>query len=312
MAAKSQLASPRSRRYLSQRTGEAIWGYITIAPWLIGVLLLTIFPMAYSIYLSFFDADFLGTMEFVGLDNYKRLLFEDTTWPIALRNTAFYAFVSVPIGLVLSLLVAVLLNQKVKALALFRTIFYLPSVVQGVAVAVLWKWLFHPWYGPINGLIQFLGLGAGPDWFGSQDWAMPAIIIMSQWGIGGSMIIFLAGLQDVPQSLYEAASIDGAGTMSRFWHITVPMMTPTLFFSLIMGIIGSWQMFTQSYVMTGGGPNNATLTAVLLLYQRAFQGFHFGLASAMAWILFIIILIFTLLILKSSAAWVYYEGDIRK
>jgi multiple sugar transport system permease protein len=141
---------------------------------------------------------------------------------------------------------------------------------------------------------------------------MPAIIIMSQWGIGGSMIIFLAGLQDVPQSLYDAASIDGAGTIATFWNITLPMMTPTLFFSLVMGIIGSWQMFTQSFIMTGGGPDNATLTAVLLLYNRAFQGFHFGKASAMAWILFVIILAFTLLILRSSALWVYYEGDVRK
>jgi len=312
MTVSSQSASDHRRPHISQNTREAIWGYLSISPWLLGLFLLTLFPMAYSIYLSFYKADFLQTMEFVGLANYRRLLFEDSTWLIALRNTAFYAFVSVPIGTTLALMLAMLLNQKVIGLAFWRTIFYLPAVVQGVAVAVLWRWLFHPWYGPINGFIKFLGLGPGPDWFGNPDWAMPALIIMSQWGVGGSMIIFLAGLQGVPQSLYDAASVDGAGTWARFLYITLPCMTPTIFFSLIMGVIGSWQMFTQSYVMTGGGPNNATLTAVLLLYQRAFEGFHFGLASAMAWILFVIILFFTLLILKSSAAWVYYEGDIRR
>ena len=179
-------------------------------------------------------------------------------------------------------------------------------------MAVLWAWLFHPWYGPINGALGLFGVRPGPDWLGSEEWAMPAIIIMSEWGIGGSTIIFLAGLQGVPQSLYDAASIDGAGTLGSCRYITLPMMTPTIFFSLVMGLIGAWQMFSQSFVMTGGGPNNATLTAVLFIYRKAFQQFHFGYASAMAWLLFAIILIFTVLVFRSSAAWVYYEGDIKR
>lgn len=301
----------RGRFKSSMRAREEIAGYLFILPWLIGFLVFTAGAMAYSLYLSFFDADFLTEFTFVGLANYARMFFEDELWPKAIRNTVYFAFVSVPLLTILALLIALLLNQKVIGLSIFRTIYYLPSVVQGVAVAILWVWLFHPEFGPINGLLELFGL-SGPAWLSSTAWAMPAIIIMSLWGVGGSMIIFLAGLQGISQSLYDAAEIDGAGHLACFWHITIPMMTPTIFFSLLLGLIGSFQMFTQAYVMTRGGPNNATLTYVMHIYNKGFQQFHFGYASALAWVLFLIILVFTLLILKSSTVWVYYEGELRK
>lgn len=309
-------AVPRSPRRgpfdFSEKAREELAGYLCILPWLLGFLLFTAGPFVYSLFLSFFKANFLTKSIFVGLDNYRHLLFVYKLWGKALRNTAVYAFTSVPLHVVLALLLAILLNQQVKALAVWRTIFYLPAVVQGVAVSLLWIWLFHPQYGPISGALRAIGIRKPPLWIWSEEWAMPALIIMSTWGVGGSMIIFLAGLQGVPQSLYDAASIDGAGTLGRFRHITLPMMTPTIFFSFVMGLIGAWQMFTQSFVMTQGGPNNATLTAVLLIYRKAFQEFYMGYASAMAWVLFIIILFFTLLVFKSSAAWVYYEGELVK
>ena len=304
--------APGSRLHLSQQKQEWLWGYVCMSPWFLGFLIFTLGPMLFSFYLSFFQADYLTESVFVGFGNYQKLLFENELWPIALRNTAVYAFTSVPLHVVLALMVAMLLNQQVKALALFRTIFYLPAVVQGVAVSLLWIWLFHPNYGPISGFLKAIGIRNPPLWIWSEDWAMPALVLMSTWGIGGSMIIFLAGLQGVPQSLYDAASIDGAGSFRSFRHITLPMMTPTIFFSLIMGLIGAWQMFSESYIMTQGGPNNATLTAVLLIYRKAFQQFQLGYASAMAWILFIIIIIFSLFVIRSSAMWVYYEGELVK
>lgn len=302
---------PTKRRRLGMRAREEIAGYLFIMPWLLGFLIFTAGAMLYSLYLSFFKADFLSEFSFVGLANYAQMLFEDDLWPKSIRNTAYYSFVSVPLLTILALLIALLLNQKVLGLSIFRTIYYLPSVVQGVAVAILWVWLFHPEYGPINGLLGVFGL-SGPAWLSTEQWAMPAIIIMSLWGVGGSMIIFLAGLQGIPQSLYDAAEIDGAGPLSCFWNITVPMMTPTIFFSLILGMIGSFQMFTQAYVMTRGGPNNATLTYVMHIYNKGFRQFHFGYASALAWVLFLLILLLTVLILKSSSAWVYYEGELKK
>jgi len=302
----------RASSYLTEKTREAIAGYVCILPWLLGFLLFTAGPMVYSLFLSLYKANFLTESVFVGLENYRHLLFEYGLWGTALRNTAFYAFVSVPLNVVLAMMLAILLNQNVRGLAVWRTIFYMPSVVQGVAVSLLWIWLFHPQYGPISGVLRAIGIRNPPLWIWSEEWAMPALIIMSTWGIGGSMIIFLAGLQGVPQSLYDAASIDGADVLQRFRHITLPMMTPTVFFSLVMGLIGAWQMFTQSFVMTEGGPNNATLTAVMLIYRKAFQEFYMGYASAMAWVLFVIILSFTLLVFRSSTAWVYYEGELAK
>ena len=301
----------RSRTWSRQRVRENIAGYLFILPWIIGFLIFVAGAMIFSLGLSFFNADMLTTAKFVGFDNYRQLFLEDNLWWTAVKNTAYYTFVGVPLHVVLALAIALLLNQQIIGLSVFRTIYYLPAVVSGVAVAILWIWLLHPEFGLINGFLGMFGI-RGPNWLFSETWAMPALIIMSCWGIGSSMVIFLAGLQGVPQALYDAARVDGANSLATFWHVTVPMITPTIFFSVVMGIISSFQMFTQAFIMTKGGPNNATITAVMHIYRRAFEQFHFGYASALAWVLFAIILVFTLLTVRSSAAWVYYEGEVRK
>ncbi|NLB95681.1 MAG: sugar ABC transporter permease [Armatimonadetes bacterium] len=287
----------------------AFWGYLFISPWLLGFLIFTAGPMLTSLYLSFCKYD-LHTLTWVGTKNYEVLLTRDAGglfWK-SLTNTALYVLFSVPIGLTGSLLVAMLLNQKVKGIALFRTLFYLPSLVPAVASALIWQWVFHPDAGLLNYGLGRVGVD-GPDWLQDPKTALSSLIIMSLWGIGGGrMIIFLAGLQGISDELYEASSLDGAGAWHQFRHVTIPMLSPTIFFNLVLGIIGSFQVFTSAYVMTGGGPNNATLMYVLYLYRNAFVYFKLGKASAMAWILFVILLVFTIIQFKSASKWVYYEG----
>ncbi len=283
------------------------WGYVFILPWLIGFLLFTAGPMLASLYLSFCKYD-LHTLTWVGARNYEVLLRQDPLFWKSLTNTALYVLFSVPLGLTGSLAIALLLNQKVKGLAFFRTAFYLPSLVPAVASALVWQWIFHPDAGLLNYGLSMLGV-KGPQWLQDPKTALPSLILMSLWGIGGSrMVIFLAGLQGISDELYEAASLDGAKGWAAFRHITLPMLSPTQFFNLVLGIIGSFQVFTSAYVMTNGGPNNATLMYVLYLYNNAFRYFKLGKASAMAWILFVILLIFTLVQFRSASKWVYYEG----
>lgn len=296
--------------HLSPGKHEALIAYVCIAPWIIGFLVFTVGAMIASMGMSFFKTDLLTSTKFVGIDQYTKLI-DDELALKSLFNTAYYSFVMVPLGTIIALMIAMMLNQGVKLQGLFRTIYYLPSIVSGVAVAVLWAWLYNPELGLINEVLSWFGI-QGPRWIYSATWAMPSMIIMSLWGAGGSMLIFLAGLQGIPTTLYEAATIDGAGPARRFWHVTVPLLTPTIFFSVILGMISSWQIFTQAYIMTSGGPNNATLTMVLYLYRKAFEQFHFGYASALAWVLFAIILIFTLLIFRSSEMWVFYESELKK
>jgi multiple sugar transport system permease protein len=205
-----------------------------------------------------------------------------------------------------------MLNRDIKGVAWFRTIFYLPSVISGVAVSLLWMWIFNPDFGILNHLLWKFFRIQGPAWIASEEWVIPSLIIMSLWGIGGGIVIYLAGLQGIPTELYEAAEIDGAGGWRKLINITLPMISPVIFFNLVMGIIGSFQVFTQAYVMTNGGPNNASLFMVLYLYRNAFQYFSMGYASAIAWILFMIIMALTMLVFKSSPMWVYYEGALRK
>jgi len=289
------------------------WGYVFIAPWLVGFLIFTAGPMLASLYLSFCKYD-LHTLTWVGTRNYQVLLTRDPLFAKSLTNTALYVLFSVPIGLTGSLLIALLLNQRVKGIAFFRTAFYLPSLVPAVASALVWQWVFHPDAGILNyGIFTFGKLIGHPlkgtQWLQDPKTALASLILMSLWGIGGArMIIFLAGLQGVPDQLYEAASLDGARTWATFRHVTLPMLSPTLFFNLVLGIIGSFQVFTSAYVMTNGGPNNATLLYVLYLYNNAFRYFKMGKASAMAWILFVILLVFTLIQFRNSSRWVYYEG----
>lgn len=300
----------RPTHRLSRKTREAIAGYLFISPWLIGFLTFVAGAMVASFVMSFLKTDLMMHTELVGFDQYRNVL-HDKLIRKAFFNTAYYAFTTVPLGTAVALTIALILNEQIRAQGLFRTLYYLPSVVAGVAVSVLWSWIYNPDRGLANGLLALVGI-QGPRWIFDQQWAMPSMIIMSVWGAGGSMLIFLAGLQSIPTPLYEAAKIDGANAWHRFWHVTIPLLTPTIFFSIVMRVIGSWQVFTQAYVMTGGGPNNATLTVVLYIYRKAFELFRFGYSSAIAWVLFSIILVFTLMIIRSSTAWVYYEGELKK
>ncbi|ALS29853.1 ABC transporter permease [Paenibacillus sp. 32O-W] len=298
------MAWPRSKR-LTRTQREAIDCYVFISPAVLGLLLFMLGPIVFSAYISFTDYDILSTPEWVGLQNYAEL-FRDPFFWLSLKITFIYAIVSVPLGLIVALLLAMLLNQSLKGIYLFRVIYYLPAVISGVAVALLWKWIFNPEFGLLNWFLGLFGI-KGPMWIFSEDWALPSIIIMSLWSVGGSMLIYLAGLQGIPTELYEAAEIDGANRFRRFLNVTLPMLSPVIFFNLVMGIIGSLQVFTEGYVMTQGGPNNSTLFSVLYLYRQAFNYFSMGYASAMAWVLFLIILALTLLVFRSSPMWVFYE-----
>ena len=305
---------PWQRLGLSRRGREELFGYLCISPWLVNFLVFVVFSMGASLVISLFDTNLMNRTWFTGLGNFNELANDKLFWK-ALSNTAYYSFAMVPLGTAFALMIAMVLNQDIKAQGFFRTVYYLPSIVSGVAVSILWAWMYHPDYGLINSLLGNLGLFRiipRIRWIYSEEWAIPSLVVMSVWGTGGAMLIFLAGLQSIPSALYEAATIDGAGAWRRFWNVTIPMLTPTIFFSIIMRIVGSFQIFTQAYVMTQGGPNNATLTMVLYIYNKAFLQFHFGYASALAWVLFAIILIFTLAIIRSSAIWVFYEGELKK
>jgi multiple sugar transport system permease protein len=298
-----------SRNQKNARTREALEGYAFIAPWALGFLFLVAGPMAVSVWMSFQRWSVLKPPVYVGLGNYRKIFTDDPLFWKCLGNTAYYAFFSVPLGITVALLLALLLNQRVRGLALFRTIFYLPSVVSGVATAVLWQLLLNPDLGGVNYLLRQIGVRNPPAWLASQEWAIPGLILMSVWSVGGMMLIFLAGLQSVPEELHQAAVVDGATAFGRFRHVTLPLLTPTIFFNLVMAIIGSFQIFTQTYVMTNGGPADATLTYVLYLYRNAFEYFRMGYAAALAWILFFILLGMTLLVFRSSALWVHYESE---
>ena len=291
-----------------RRNNQTLIFYLFISPWLFGFLVLAAGPMIYSLYMSFTDWQIFGGAEWIGLENYKNLFFDDPLFWKTLWNTFYFTFFGVPLSLVFGYLLAVLLNQKVKFMGVFRTIFYLPSIVPAVASSLLWLLIFQPEFGLANAVLDFFSLPTS-NWILSESMVKPALIIMGLWGVGGGMVIYLAGLQGVPPSLYEAADIDGAGKFRKFWNVTVPMTSHVIFFNLIMGIIGSFQVFTQAYVMSNGGPNYASLFYVLYLYQNAFQFFKMGYASALAWILFLIILVFTLLQFKFFGKKVYYEYD---
>ena len=318
------------------RFRDNLHGYLFASPWLLGFFIFLVGPMAFSVVLSLYHWDgitsFTANATFVGFDNFHRAFTEDRFFRIALYNTFYYALISVPLGICTSLFLANLLNAKLRGIALFRTIFYLPNVLAGVATIMMWSWLFNPEFGGFNFVLKATGvISAGnflishvpglkawfdasgitwpPLWFADEFWAKPAMIIMSLWGAGGSMLIYLAGLQNIPEHLYEVAEIDGAGKIRQFFAITLPMLTPTIFFNLIMSIIGSFQVFSQAYLMTNGGPNNATLFYVLYVFRKAFQHFEMGYASALAWVLFAIIMFFTLIVIRSGKLWVYYEGE---
>jgi multiple sugar transport system permease protein len=289
---------------------ETITFYACISPWLIGFVLFVLGPMVASVLISFTRWDFLSPAKFVGLANYQKMLSRDRFFWHSLKVTAVYTGAYVPMQLVGGLALALVMDRKLRFIGVFRTIYYLPSVLPGVAFVVLWMWMLHPTAGFVNTLLSYVGV-QGPRWLADPDWALPALLMMSLWGLGRTMVIFLASLQGIPHHLYEAAAIDGAGAWHSFWKITLPMLTPTLFFNLVLSVISTFQTFTSAYVATDGGPLDATLFYVLYLYRQAFQFFNMGYASAMAWFLFLVILLLTMLIVRSSDRWVHYEGDIR-
>ncbi len=295
---------------LSPRMRDNLAALFFVSPWLIHFTVLIAFAMLFSFGISLTKTDLLTGFKWVGLKNYQNLFQDELFWK-SLRVTAYYTFTVVPLGIVVALSIALILNQKVKFLGFWRLIYYLPSVVSGVAVAILWGWVLNPRFGLLNAGLASLGI-KGPRWLYSEQWAIPGFIMMGLWGAGGAMLLYLAGLQGIPTALYEAAEIDGANSWQRFWRITIPMLTPTIYFNLLMNIIGSFQVFTQVYIMTNGGPNNATLTMVLYLYRKGFEHLKFGYASALAWVLFFIILFFTLLVVRTSSSWVYYEGELKR
>jgi multiple sugar transport system permease protein len=307
------LESTKKKHGLTLSQRESLWAYLLIGPWIVGFLWFTLLPTLASLYFSFTDLTYTISKwpNFIGLTNYINMFVKDIRFWHSLKVTLTYAIFAIPLGLVFGLLLALLLNAKVPGLSIWRTLYYTPSVVSGVAVAVLWLYLFYPPYGLINWLLSLIHI-AGPSWLASPDWALPALIIMSLWSVGGGMIIYLAGLQGIPTAFYEAAEIDGANSVQSFFNITLPLITPVLFYNLVIGIIGTFQIFTSVYVMTAGGPAEATLFYNLYLYNNAFKYHQMGYASALAWVLFLIVLILTLLVFRSSSTWVYYEGEIRK
>ena len=314
MAVDAQLSTAEKRgraissaALTSQARREERYFFLFISPWVFGFLLFTAGPILASIFFSFNIYDVIQPPRWTGLDNYRGL-FKDRLFWQSLKVTASYSAGAVPLGIVLSLAVALVLNRDIRGVSVFRTVFYLPSVISGVAVSLLFMWIFNSDFGILNYLLWKLFGIRGPAWLMSTTWVIPSLVLMSLWGIGGGIIIYLAGLQGIPTELYEAAEIDGAGSRARLARITIPMMTPVIFFNLVTGIIGSFQVFTQAYVMTAGGPHNASLFYVLYLYRNAFYYFKMGYASALAWVLFLVVLVLTLMVFKSSPAWVYYEA----
>ncbi len=295
-----------SRRPWHDRQG--VVGFLFILPWFLGFLLFTAGPMLSSLFLSLHKYD-LVERKFVGFENYRRLFHSDPLFWKALSNTLLYAIFSVPLGIAGSLAIALLLNQNVRGVKLFRTLFYLPSLVPSVASALLWQWIFNADNGILNQGLGFLGL-PNIQWLQDERYALSAFVLMSLWGVGGQrMIIFLAGLQSIPESYYEAARLDGAGTWRQFRNITLPLLSPVMFFNVVLGLIGSFQVFTSAYVMTAGGPNNATLFYALYIFRNAFEFFKMGKACALAWTLALILFAITAVQFAVSKRWVHYEAE---
>ncbi len=298
--------APR-RRWLTMSRREALFFFLFISPWLVGLVAFTAGPILASLYLSLNDYAVIDTPRWAGLANYQRAFTADPLFWKSLGNTAYYVGIGVPLRIIFAFLLAMLLNAEIRGRLFYRVAYYMPSIIPGVASAVLWLILLNPRLGIVNLLLGLFGLPS-INWLGNPAYSKPAMIMMSLWGVGGSMIIYLAGLQGISREYYEAAEIDGATNWSKLWRVTVPLMTPTVLYDLVMQIINSFQVFGSAFIMTGGGPLNSTRFYMLHLYDYAFKFFKMGYASALAWILFVIILALTLVTLKSSAAWVFYAG----
>ncbi len=283
-------------------------GLLFIGPWIVGFLAFTLYPVLASVYYSFCDYDVLSTPVWTGALNYRDMFSDAVFWK-ALVNTLYFTAFSLPLGLVLAFLVAVLLNNQVRLRPLFRTCFFLPSLVPVVAVAMLWLWIFNGSFGLLNYALGLCGI-AGPNWLSDEQWTKPALIMTTLWGVGGSMVIYLAALQDVPRDLYDSADIDGANAWHRLRHITFPMVSPVIYFNLVMGIIGSLQVFAGPYIMfNGSGPNRSALFYATYIYENAFSYNQMGYACAMAWVLFLIILGLTWVATRATRKHIYYGGE---
>jgi multiple sugar transport system permease protein len=289
---------------------DTLDGYLFILPVILGILIFNVGPMLTSLYWSFTKYPILRSPEWIGLGNYIAMFTKEKYFWQAVKVTIIYAVTSVPLGITGSFILALLLNQRVKGIAFFRTAFYMPTVVPAIASLVLWGWLLNPDYGLVNAGLKALHLPTS-RFMGDPSSALMSMVLMSLWGIGGGMVIYLAGLQGIPESLYEAAKIDGANEPQLFRYITMPLMTPTIFYNLVMGLIGAFQVFMQAFVLTAGGPLYATYFYNLMLYERAFRFTQMGMASAMAWVLLVAILALTLLVFRSSSMWVFYDQEAK-
>jgi multiple sugar transport system permease protein len=299
MAARSRAARREERA-----------GFLFASPWLIGTLLFLIGPIVASVLLSFTDWNLISPARWVGLENYRDMV-ADRDFRQSINVTLYFAVLAIPLYQVAGVALALLLNQRLRGMYLFRTILFLPAVLSGVAVAVLWSQLLNPDLGVVNQFLRAIGIDDPPRWLNSSTWAVPAVVLMGLWGVGSGAIIYLAGLQNIPPALYQAAKIDGAGTWQTFRHITLPLLTPTLLFTLLVGVIGAFQVFDAAYILGGsrGGTRGSLLFYVLNLWNEGFRNGRFGYASALAWVLVIVAAIVIVLIFKTSSRWVYYESE---
>ncbi|HEY3109558.1 MAG TPA: sugar ABC transporter permease [Chloroflexota bacterium] len=309
MAAGTTTSSPYAERKRPLVTRTDLLGYLFISPWLIGFLAFSLLPFVASFLLSFTDWNIVGQWHWVGAQNYAKMFSGvDDRFVVSLVNTVYYAALVVPGDQIIALALALLLNKRGPGIAVYRTLFYIPAIASGVGTAYLWAQIFSSHGGLLNAALDLIGI-EGPNWLYSLTWSMPALIIVGLWNVGTPMLIYLAALQGVPQSLYDAASVDGANTLRKFFHVTIPMVTPAMFFNVVLGFIGAFQVFTIAYVITNGGPANATLFYSLYLYTVAFRNLRMGYAAALAWVLFLIILAITAVQLVTARLWVYYEGS---
>lgn len=304
------MAKPRHRWSKIERRNLA-YGLLFISPWLTGFLALTAYPIFRSLAYSFTQYSGVGSPKFVGFQNYAIIFSRDPFFWLSIRNTLFLAVVGLPLNIIVGVTAAVILNQNLRGQRVFRTIFFLPSIMPAVGTTLIFLWVLNPEFGLVNDILRWFGI-VGPGWFSSPGWSKPAIVLLNLWGVGGGMVIYLANLKNIPQYLYEAAAIDGANGVRKFIHVTLPMLTPAIFFNLIMGTISTFSYFTQSYVASSGsagGPLNSMMMYAMYLFEQAFSYFNMGYASALAWILFVMVLLITILLFLTSWRWVFYASE---
>jgi multiple sugar transport system permease protein len=302
-------AVPLQKRHVKGMNKEMWWGIAFALPAIVGFTLFTLLPMISSFVLTFTDLRLINPPKFIGFDNYFRMFSNyDGIFFDSMKATFKYAFMSVPINMIFAFFVALLMNQKLKGKAFFRTVFYLPTIVPVFASSMIWIWILDPDLGLLNNLLKSVGLPTSM-WIYSSDTVIESLVVMGLWTTGSTMVIFLAGLQGIPGHLYEALEVDGGNRLHKLWYITIPLMTPTIFFNLVLGIVAGFQVFAEAFIMTQGGPSNASMFIVLYLYREAFEFSNMAYASTIAWFLFVIIMIFSFIVFKTSRNWVYYEGE---